>query len=275
MQAIKIDSIKPSAYKGEVINLEVADHNSYTLDGFVVHNCDPTRTGDKFFDIAKVKAMLEQAQEAERKSGYVRLWKTYDPSHRYGVGIDLSDGVGKDSCALVMFDFKSGHQIASADENELAPDLFMYEAMNIGAEFGNCILAPETNNTCGGIAVNTLKEKQYPNVYQKEVTDSVNNVISKILGWHTNSKTKPDMFYDFKRDFNDGLIHINDERILKEMLAFTKADLGNTKTSAVTRHFDLLMATCIAWQMKNHAGANENVKDFYANLRGNRKTASI
>lgn len=236
--------------------------------------CDPTRTGDKFFNIAKVKAMLEQVREADDKVGYVRRWANYDPSHRYGIGIDLSDGVGKDSCALVMFDFKTGHQIASADENEVAPDLFMHEAMRTGKEFGNCILAPETNNTCGGIAVNTLKDNQYPNIYQKEVTDTVNNVISKTLGWHTNRKTKPDMLYDFRRDFDDGLIHINDERILREMLAFTKLDVQDQRNSAVTRHFDLLMAACIAWQMKAFAGQSDSIRNFYANLQGKKRLAA-
>jgi hypothetical protein len=236
--------------------------------------CDPTRTGDKFFDIALVKAMLEQATEPERKVGYTRRWASYNPAHRYGTGVDLSDGVGKDSCALVMFDFTSGEQIASADENEVGPDLFTYEAVTLGQEFGNAIIAPETNNTCGGIAVAALKDRQYPNIYQKEVKDTIGNSISKVVGWHTNGKTKPEMFYDFRRDFNDGLITINDERILREMMQFTKSDLQNARASAVTRHFDLLIATCIAYQMKDHAGNNAKVSDFYANLRGGRRLAS-
>ena len=254
---------------------KIEQERSKTDDWAGEYLCDPTRTGDKFFDITKVKAQLEQATEPTEKVGYVRRWARYDPSHRYGVGIDLSDGVGRDSNALTMFDFKSGHQIASADENEVSPDLFMYEAMTLGGEFGNCILAPETNNTCGGIAVAALKERQYPNVYQKEITDNVNNVISKVLGWHTNAKTKPDMFYDFRRDFNDGLIHINDARILKEMLAFTKQDLQNSRVQVVTRHFDLLISACIGWAMRDHAGNNESVRDFYKNLQGRRYKAAV
>jgi len=236
--------------------------------------CDPTRTGDKFFDITKVRSMLEEAVPPTKVSSSVRYWADYDPSHRYGAGIDLSDGIGKDSCAVTLFDFKLGEQVASADENNIAPDLFTYEAIRLGREFGNCILAPETNNTCGGIAVRVLKEEQYPNVYQKELTDNVNNTFSKVLGWHTNSKTKPDMFYEFRKDFNDGLIKIKDERLLREMLAFTKADLKDARASAVTRHFDILTSACIGWQMKDHAGQNESVRDFYANLQGKKRLAS-
>lgn len=229
--------------------------------------CDPTRTGDKFFDTALIKQMLDEVEKPSRVSGLVRHWGGYNPSHRYGIGIDLSDGIGKDSCALVGFDFKTGEQILSGDDNQLAPDLFTYEAIRAGRELGNCILAPETNNTCGGIAIRVLKEQQYQNIYQKEITDTIASTVTKRIGWHTNSKTKPDMFYEFKKDFADGLITINDERILKEMLVFTKADLQDARNSAITRHFDLLVATCIAWQMKDHATNQDDISDFYTNLR--------
>lgn len=236
--------------------------------------CDPMRAGDKFFDVERVRALLKEVEQPTHKAGISRFWANYDPSHRYGVGIDLSDGVGKDSCAYVLFDFKTGTQIASADANDIAPDIFTYEAIKVGQEFGNCILAPETNNTCGGIAVRVLKEENYPNIYQKEITDKINNVSSKVIGWHTNSKSKPNMFYEFRKDFNEGYITIKDERILKEMLAFTNSDLQDARTQAITRHFDLLTATCIAYQMKDHAGHSEKVRDFYANMKGRRKTAA-
>ena len=256
-------------YTPEVLEQLKADTDDWAGE----YLCDPTRTGDKFFDIDKVRKMLDEANEPTQKVGYIRRWASYDPHHRYGIGIDLSDGVGKDSNAIVMFDFKSGEQIASADENEVGPDLMTHEAVTLGGEFGNCILAPEVNNTCGGIAISVIKERQYPNVYQKEITDNVANVLTKKLGWHTNSKTKPEMFYDFRRDFNDGLIKINDERILREMLQFTKADLSNAQHGVVTRHFDLLTATCIAYQMKDHSGSRDSVRDFYQTLKGPRRVA--
>ena len=262
MQAYKIDKIEPSIYIGEVCNIEVEEDNSYVTESFVVHNCDPTRTGDKFFDITKVKAMLERATPPTKVSGLIRYWDVYNPSHRYGMGGDLSDGIGKDSCALGLFDFKQGKLVASADDNLTPPDLFTYEGVRLGGEFGNCIFAPETNNTCGGIAIRVLKEEQYPNIYQKEITDKVNNVISTTLGWHSNRKTKPDMFYEFKKDFNDGLIEIPDERVLKEMLAFTKLDLQDARSSAITRHFDLLTSCFVEGTMILTDNGQRNIEEL-------------
>lgn len=235
--------------------------------------CDPTRAGNKFFDVEQVNADLANAKEPIETSADIRYWDTYKENHRYGIGEDLSDGIGQDSCAMALFDFTTGELVASADDNETAPDLFTYEAVRLGREFGNCIIAPETNNTCGGIAIRVLKEKEYPNIYQKEIRDKVNNVLSTKLGWHTNSKTKPDMFYEFRKDYNDGLIKIYDSRVLREMKSFTKSDLQDARTSAVTRHFDLLTSTCISWQMRKHAQHSGDVKRFYENL-GNRPTTN-
>lgn len=236
--------------------------------------CDPSRIGDKFFDIDRVEHDLKNAREPSTISAGIRYYTSYQPHHRYGLGEDLSDGVGKDSCALSLFDFTTGELAVSADDNQTAPDLFTYEAVRVGQEYGNCIIAPEVNNTCGGIAIRVLKELEYPNIYQKEITDKVNNVISKVLGWHTNSKTKPNMFYAFRKDYNDGLIKIYDERVLKEMKQFTKADLKDSRTSAITRHFDLLTSAVIAWAMKDNASISGDVKNFYKNLpRKTRTTA--
>jgi len=212
--------------------------------------CDPERSGDKFFDTERVrKDIQELAKDPERVSGGVRYWGAYKPNHRYGEGMDLSDGVGLDSCGLGLFNFSTGELVVTYDTNEVAPDMFAYEGARVGAEFGNCIIAPEINNSCGGIAVRALKEKDYPNIYQHTITDRVTEKETQRLGWKTDKKSKPDMFYNFRQDYEDGLITIYDERVLKEMKAFTKKDLENKTTGVVTRHFDLLTAVVIAWQM--------------------------
>lgn len=217
--------------------------------------CDPERVGDKFFDTEMLrKDIREHAREPERVSGGVRYWGSYKPNHRYGEGMDLSDGVGLDSCALSLFDFTTGELLVSYDDNETSPDLFAYEGARVGEEFGNCVIAPEINNTCGGVAISILKEKEYPNIYQRKIKDRLEEKETTKLGWKTDSRTKPNMFYDFRRDYNEGVIKIYDVRVLKEMKAFTKRDLKHsTGKGLITRHFDLLTSIVIAYQMKGEA----------------------
>jgi hypothetical protein len=254
-------------YTPEIIAKLKADSDDFEGE----YNCNPSSMQNKFFDVARVNTDLSQAVEPVRKAGFVRYWKDYFPAHRYGIGEDLSDGIGKDSCALALFNFSTGELVATADDNEIAPDIFTYEVVRVGQEFGNCILAPEINNSCGGIALRVIQEKNYPNIYRKEVFDNVGNKLSNKLGWHTNSKTKPDMFYEFKKDYEQGLIKIYDARVLKEMKMFTKADIRDSSTQSVTRHFDLLTSVVIAYQMKDHATNGTSVKDFYSNLKGGKR----
>jgi hypothetical protein len=163
-----------------------------------------------------------------------------------------------------LFDFKTGELGVTYDDNETAPDMFALEGARVGEEFGNCVIAPEINNTCGGIAISALKERNYPNIYQRKVRDRVEDKETTKLGWKTDSKSKTDMFYEFRRDYEDGNITIYDERVLKEMKAFTKKDLeynSSSQKGVITRHFDLLTSIVIAWQMKDDAdytGTNLN-----------------
>src|SRR5690606_29501394 len=72
-------------------------------------------------------------------------------------------------------------------------------------------------------------------------------------GWYTSSTTKYNMFIEFRKDYNEGLIIIKDKDVLNEMKSNSNSDLSENNTGLVTRHFDLLIAVVIAWQMRKVA----------------------
>lgn len=253
-----ISKIVPSAYKGEVYNIEVENDNSYITKAFIVHNCDPTRADAAFFDRARVDADLAVAQQPHMESAGVKYWGSYQPHHRYGMGADTSEGIGKDANTFGLFDFgvhqnDIGTLVATYMNNNIPPDLFGHELVRVGREFGNCIIGPEANNT-GQATLAVMRG--YPRIFtQRDETRRTMKVTEK-LGWRTTRKTKPAMFFEFRKDYNDGLIKIYDKNVLREMRSFTTADLTDTKVGIVTRHFDLLMAVVIAWQMRKYASFN-------------------
>ena len=69
------------------------------------------------------------------------------------------------------------------------------------------------------------------------------------------------MLFEFRKDYNDGKIKIYDVNVLKEMRSYTTSDLTDTQVGMVTRHFDLLMAVVIGWQMRKYATFNNNEAD--------------
>ena len=215
--------------------------------------CDPSRSSDKFFDLDLIDEQLKEAAEPTRESAGVRYWKQFQPNRRYGIGCDTSEGIGRDSNTLVVFDLDTGEQVCSYENNKIAPDMFGYEVVRVGEEYGNALVAIERNNT-GHATIATAKD--YPNLYKEKTLNNAIDKETQRIGWHTNNRTKPMMFFAFKKDFNDGLIKINDERILMEMKHYTNDDLSDSSSSMITRHFDLLTATVIAWQMKDQVYAN-------------------
>jgi hypothetical protein len=224
-------------------------------DFYGEYMCDPTRADSAFFDRARVDRDIEGVKQPHRESAGVKYWGNYLPHHRYGMGADTSEGIGKDANTFALFDFGSlpsdiGVLTATYYNNRIPPDLFGNELARVGAEFGNCIVAPEANNT-GHATIAAMRG--YPNLFTERREGNRQIKVTDKLGWRTTRKSKPQMLFDFRKDYNDGLIKIYDINVLKELRSFTTADLTDTQVGMVTRHFDLLMAVVIGWQMRKYA----------------------
>ena len=61
------------------------------------------------------------------------------------------------------------------------------------------------------------------------------------------------MLFAFGKAVNDGLLELNDPALIDEAKSYTRNDLIDSEKDPrlTTRHFDLLMAAAIAWQMKD------------------------
>lgn len=223
-------------------------------DFYGEYMCDPARSEGKFFDLDMIEEDMKYCEEPIKTVGGVKYWNGYLPQARYGLGADTSEGVGRDSNAMAVFNYRTGDLEATYHSNEIKPELFAYEIARVAREYGECVAGPEINNMSGGIVITTLRNI-YPEkkIFRHKDRSKVKEAESAKYGWHTNRLTKPDAFLNFRKDYNDGLIHIFDIQVLKEMKSFTNLDLEEHPDSKITRHFDLLMACVIAWA----------VKDFY------------
>jgi hypothetical protein len=62
------------------------------------------------------------------------------------------------------------------------------------------------------------------------------------------------MLSDMREAIESGLIELNDEDLINECKSYTRNDLIDSEVDIrlTTRHHDLLMACCIAYQMRDH-----------------------
>ena len=225
--------------------------------------CRPSSAKDVLFD----RLIVESQNKIEpiKISGGFKIFKKYNPSHRYASGHDVAGGVGLDSSTSVFIDFDSfpAQVVGTYHDNDIKPDDFGDEIAREGREFGECLVAPEKNNH-GHATIGRLKQI-YPleRLYKTQREDvkvlNVQNMKWMEYGWETNSVTKTKMIFALVKAVNDGHLSLNDQDLINEAKYYTRNDLmdKNSDPRLATNHFDLLMATAIAWQMKEWATLKE------------------
>jgi hypothetical protein len=223
-------------------------------------------SGDKVFDMEKVEELKKQTVEGKVVNNWT-YYEDYKPGHRYALGADVSEGIGKDSSTIVVVDFTyiKPKVVAEFNSNRIDPVNFAYEIKNGGTMYGGCLVAPE-NNYYGHTTIQTLKS-MYFNIYTEEKRDKQTNQISEKLGWKTTSVTKPKIIFDLVDAVNKDEIEVPSKWLVDEMRTYTQDDIAQIKfDEEQTRHWDRLIALAIAWQMRDKVQLNidpETVKTKY------------
>jgi hypothetical protein len=220
---------------------------------------NPAKAGDHIFTRALMEAKSKSCYEPKDVNAGLKIWHEYNPTHRYGIGADTAEGIGRDSCASTIIDFSTipNRVVATYESSVIPPDLFGHELIRQGKMYGECLLAPEINNT--GYATVAVISEKYTNgkVFHHTTKDKLTNEEVKKIGWHTNSSTKPSAIYELKTAVEDGQLEIYDLDLINELSHYQIRDLKTaTKKPGMTRHFDKLMALAIAWQLRTEATPN-------------------
>ena len=86
----------------------------------------------------------------------------------------------------------------------------------------------------------------------------------RTYGWNTNGMSKPKMLFDLKKAVEDGHLELSDPDLIAELRSYTRDDLLDVEADVrlTTRHFDLLIACCIAYQMKGYAEVKKEIADY-------------
>jgi len=221
-------------------------------------------SGNKLFPI---EIILNKLKNEIREGNQVNEWiffKEYRPGHQYGLGADVSEGIGRDSNTAIIIDYNIGEVVARYKNNNISPDLFAYEIKNGCEKFGNCVAGVERNNH-GHATLLKLKEIYLiDHIYKEVKVDTIFDTEGTKLGWHTNLATKPRAMYDLKTAIEENLLIIPDRALLTEMKVYDREELNKIKSDPeVTNHFDLLMACMVAWEMRKHVVKlqNYNIQD--------------
>ena len=224
--------------------------------------CQPSASKDQYFDREMLDKMPVR-QPIKEIAGF-KMFREYNPSHRYAGGHDVAGGVGLDSSTSVFIDFSvmPAQVVGTFVSNTVLPEAFGDEIYNQANRFGGCLIAPENNKFDQTILkARQLGAKLYTGVGR---IIKIHQVAPTTFGWNTNSLSKSTMLSSLREAIESGLIELNDKALIDEAKSYSRNDLIDKEIDArlTTRHHDLLMACCIAWQMKDEARPKKSMKEW-------------
>lgn len=228
-------------------------------------------SGNKLFKGETVDAQREKyMQEPIEIDGDFLIYRKFVSSHMYGLGADVSQGTKRDSSTIVVIDFTTGETVLTYRSNEIDPVLFAHDIKKAALMYGGCIAAPEANNV--GMTTCVTLNGIYSNVYTQVREGLLESTPSNKLGYLTSSITKPKYMYDLGEAMENDELKILDEGILLEAKKFNKEDTLQIQVNEnTTRHFDLLIATGIAYQMRAYTSRGKADAEDVAKVQERRE----
>lgn len=228
--------------------------------------CKPSASRDVFFDRTNLINMPKL--QPINNIGGLKLYKQYNPSHRYAIGADIAGGVGLDSSASVIIDFDTipAQVVATYSSNTILPEAFGDELYSQSNRFGGCLIAPENNRFEGCIMKIKIRGGKLFMMPNSPIKSGYRP--PTVYGWNTNTLTKTQMMDGLKKAIEDGLLLLNDPDLIQEAKSYTRNDAIDNPPDPrlTTRHFDLLTACAISWQMLTNLPPLKK-KSVYSSIR--------
>lgn len=214
-------------------------------------------SGGAPFDLTIIQEMINDAPEPIEKYGAVEIYKPFDPRKLYVIGADTAEGVRKDYSVAVMLDSQSLEVVAIYRSNRVKPSEFATGICELADRFhkgggSHPLVAVERNNHGHAVLLALDELHSYPNLY-KDLKD-------QMLGWKTNSVSRPVMLDTFIEAVEERQIVLNSKAILYECL--TLIDNGGKIEAEDGENDDTVIATSIALQMAIKHGRF----DLYENI---------
>ena len=194
-------------------------------------DCDFSTSGDIVFYPEYLefieKTTISEPLEKRGVDQNLWIWQPADYSRQYMISADVARGDGKDYSAFHIFDVESATQVGEY-KGQVGTKDFGNILTAISTEYNNALLVIENANI-GWSTVQTVIERNYPNLYYSPKSDNVSaesylqnyeNPASMTAGFTMSSRTRPMVIGKFQEYVADKGVTIQSKRLLEEMKTF-------------------------------------------------------
>jgi hypothetical protein len=200
-------------------------------------------TGDCCFDIDAIETRLAELGPdrplATRRGGALQIYLPPQPGKRYLVAVDSAGGGSRgDFAAVQVIDLDSGLQCAELRQ-KIRPNELASISAELAKEYGNAMIAVESNNHGAAVHAYLAASELYTNIYGR----------GREKGWPTNAATKPRMVGLMGALLAESPGLFLSRRLLAECRTFVSKEGGQTG-AASRAHDDCFMAMAVAHSVR-------------------------
>lgn len=171
------------------------------------------------------------------------MYKIPTVGERYFIGVDTSEGLGKDYSTCVVLD-RNGEEVAMFKNNKIKPYMFAAIVNELGRYYNKAYLVVEKASGGHSVIERLRYEYKYMNLSKYKSYDKFNTVVIT-YGFDTNTKTKSLIINDLRESFDKGQLLLHSAEILEEMKVFEVNDNGSMGAMS-GYHDDLVMGLSLA-----------------------------
>ena len=187
-----------------------------------------TETARKPIWVGNLNGIAPYETLDETKAGYLKIYKMPKADGQYLIFSDV--GQFSDHCSAHILDRKTW-EIAAVFNAQIKSNHFGTELNKLGYFYNKAIIAPEANNM-GQSTTDRLVELDYPNIYQRERFNQIEETVTNEYGWWTDAKTKSLIIGNMQDLVRTRQVPYIDEDTVGEMITYIKkpdGSMGATK----------------------------------------------
>jgi hypothetical protein len=194
-------------------------------------DCDFNTSGDIVFYPEYLefieKTTIREPLERRGVDQNLWIWEPADYTRSYLIAADVARGDGKDYSAFHIFDIESATQVGEY-KGQVSTKDFGHILTAVATEYNNALLVIENANV-GWSTIQTVIERNYPNLYYSPKSDAINidsylsnyeNNSNMVAGFTMSTRTRPMVIGKFQEYVADKGVTVQSKRLLEEMKTF-------------------------------------------------------
>jgi len=221
------------------------------VERYVFGKWDPGSLDEgSVFEQEHIDTQLMMVKEPIRETQGIKIYEEPERDYSYQIGIDPSEGA-VDPCYISVVCKETGRQVASFGgfvPISLIPEKILAVDKLYSTRKRRTMIVPEAN-AAGVAVVEKLKENPELNIYEREVPNRREKIITTKLGWRTDRANKKWLIDEFYSLLDKKFVKISDRGVVNEMMTFEWSDEVRRQGAGAKKgfHDDKVMATMLAY----------------------------